>query len=469
MKFKPYAGFFLLLGFFLFSNNLHSQLAPNIWDVLRGQFSLDHNINQPEVQAQLRWFLAHPGYFQRLIQARPYIYHIVTEVKKRGLPGELALLPMIESAFDPFAYSSVGAAGLWQFMPGTGTHWGLKQDWWFDARRSIPSSTAAALNYLTFLSRYFKGNWLLAIASYDAGEGAVSRAVKAANHDYFWTLHLPNETKVYVPRLLALAEIINNPVHYQVNLPDIPHAAYFEEINVGSQIDLANAAKLAGISYKDLIKLNPGYNRWTTAPNQPFKLLIPKSKVIDFNRNLASLPTEKRVSWAQHRVSKGESIESIAQKYFTTTRLIRELNQLTSQQLIDGQNLLIPSSKNLQPSQPLCPTAAIIKDRPKSFETYKVIHIVQPGDSYKTLEKKYNLTKIDLAKWNNIDINGVLMTGTQLIIWRTIIIEGLYITKPGDTLNSIANKNFTDLKKLIQLNPGLQHNRLTPGQQLIIG
>lgn len=469
LKFRPPGWFFLLLSLSFFANTLHSIPAPNVWDVLRSQFKLNHEVNQPEVQEQLRWFLKQRTYFEKLSQSKPYIYHIINSIKSRGLPGELALLPMIESAFDPFAYSAVGAAGLWQLMPRTGSHWGLKQDWWYDARRSIPSSTDAALNYLSFLNRYFSGNWILAIASYDAGEGAVSRAVKSSNSSHFWTLPLPNETKVYVPRLLALAEIIQYPERYQVILPNIPHEPYFEEVNIGSQIDLSKAAKLAGISYKELIKLNPGYNRWATAPNQPFKLLIPRSKVAHFNRNLASLPSEKRVSWTHHRVRAGDSLESIAQRYFTTTRLIRELNQLKTDQLISGQNLLIPSTKNTSPSPSDQTNTVVLSDRPISSQTYKVLHIVQPGESYKTLEQKYKVTWADIQNWNNIGLSSNLPTGTQLIIWRTVIQPGLYTVKTGDSLSSIAKLNNTEVNKLLQLNTKLGKSQLQPGQRLVIG
>jgi membrane-bound lytic murein transglycosylase D len=461
--------FVFLSSLSLFSTSLHSSTTPNVWDVLRSQFTLNHDINQPEVQAQLQWFLAHRGYLQQLARSEPYIYHIVTAIKSRRLPGELALLPMIESAYDPFAYSAVGAAGLWQLMPATGTYWGLKQDWWFDARRAIPSSTNAALNYLSYLNRYFNGNWILAIASYDAGEGAVSRAVKSSKNTVFWALPLPTETKIYVPRLLALAEIIQYPERYRITLPDIPHEPYFEEVNIGSQIDLNQAAKLAGISYKDLIKLNPGYNRWATAPYKPFKLLIPRAKVADFSRNLAGVPTEKRVSWTRHQVQNGDALESIAQRYFTTAKLIRELNQLKTDKLIIGQYVLIPSSKNTTVSAQKPTTPIVEADKPISSQIYKVVHIVQPGDSYLTLENKYKVSTSSIQNWNNISNNSPLQTGDQLIIWKQVVQYGAYTVKTGDSLSTIAKRNNTDVKTLTQLNPSISKGQLQPGQQLVIG
>jgi membrane-bound lytic murein transglycosylase D len=385
---------------------------PNVWAVMRKQFTLNHELNRPEVQNQLRWLIAHPSYVNELADSKPYIYHIVNEIKKRHLPGELAIIPMIESSFDPFAYSGAGAAGLWQLMPGTGTDLGLKQDWWFDGRRSIGHSTDAALNYLTYLHKFFHGNWILAIAAYDSGEGTMARIIKKSgqsrDHVSFWSLPVPNETKAYIPRLLALAEIIQNPERYHVSLPNIPHTPYFEEVNIGSQIDLSNAAKLAGISYTELIKLNPGYNHWTTAPYRPYKLLIPADKVDDFSRNLANLPMDERVSWPRHQVSAGDNLQLIARKYNTSVNLIKELNQLKSNTVQRGQVVLIPNKKQ---------TAK--KNTPPKSSTYKVIHIVQQHDSYTTIAQKYDVSVQQIRNWNHLSINKALHKGQALVIWKT--------------------------------------------------
>nr|WP_131793474.1 LysM peptidoglycan-binding domain-containing protein [Legionella brunensis] len=438
---------------------------------MRNQFSLNHETTQPEVQTQLRWLVSHPSYLNKLARSEPYIYHIVTEIKKRGLPGELALVPMIESAYDPFAYSGAGAAGLWQLMPGTGNNLGLKQDWWFDARRSIRPSTDAALNYLTYLNKYFNGNWILAIAAYDSGEGTVSRAIKNSRQSRyirFWTLPLPDETRAYVPRLLALAEIIKYPQRYGISLPDIPHVPYFEEVNIGSQIDLNHAAKLAGISYRDLIKLNPGFNRWTTAPYKPFKLLIPADKVASFNRNLANVPEDKRVSWSRYQVRPGDDLNSIARKNFTTVKLLKELNQLKSDKLRKGQYVLIPSTKNTPVAAPKS-TILAITDQPATTQSYKVLHIVQRGETFSVLEKKYNVSTSEIRKWNQINNTQPLKQGQQLTIWKRTVKYGVYIVKAGDNLSSIAKRNKTKVSTLAKLNPSINKKLLHPGQKLVIG
>ena len=371
--------FFLKL-LLLFTITVHAEPIKNVWDVLQGQLKLNHEITHPEVQQQLRWLIAHPGYLQQFSRSEPYIYHIINEIQKRNLPGELALLPMIESSYDPFAYSGAGAAGLWQIMPGTANDLGLKQNWWLDARRSIGLSTSAALNYLTHLHDYFKGNWTLAIAAYDAGDKTVSNAIKktgrSVNTVQFWQLQLPHETKKYIPRLLALAEIIRNPQRFKVRLPYIPHIPYFGEVRINNQIDLNRAAKLAEMSYNDLIKLNPEYNRWLTTPNTPFKLLIPLKKISKFYYNL----------YVMHRGIPEKNIANRA-----------------------------------------------IKPPPININTYKVLHIVQPNETLQFLSQKYQVSSTDIRRWNNIANNTTLNKNQQLIIWRK---------RSNLTLNAHANHRY---------------------------
>ncbi|HAT8179319.1 TPA: LysM peptidoglycan-binding domain-containing protein [Legionella pneumophila] len=467
---------FLILVFIGISNSAISGTTPDVWDVLRREFTLSHEVTRPEVQEQIRWLISHPSYINKVSrQSEPYIYHVLGEIKKRKLPGELALLPMIESAYDPFAYSGAGAAGIWQLMPRTGSDLGLKQDWWFDGRRSIGPSTDAALNYLVYLNKYFSGNWILAIAAYDSGEGTISRAIKSTarkgRYVQFWNLPVPRETKVYIPRLLALAEIINNPKRYKISLPNIPYLPYFEEVNIGSQIDLNHAAKLAGISYKELIKLNPGYNRWTTAPYKPFKLLIPAEKVERFNLNLSNIPEDMRVNWAKHQVKRGDSLDAIAKRYHTTVKLIKQLNQLTSNKVQLNQSLLIPSSKNspvVAKTLPQEKSPAIKQQAP--MKNIRIIHIVQNNDSYQKIQKTYGVAAKDIRNWNKLANNAPLRKGQQLVIWKRVKQPIEYIVKSGDSLSVIAKKHQTKVNTIVSLNPGLKKSMpLRLGQKILIG
>lgn len=475
MKFKS---LFRSCVFVIFSSlwiAADANAAENVWDVLRKEFMLNHEVTQPEVQHQLRWLISHPSYIHKLArQSEPYIYHIVTEIKKRHMPGEIALIPMIESSYDPFAYSGAGAAGLWQLMPGTGTDLGLKQDWWFDGRRSIRPSTNAALNYLTYLHDFFNGDWILAFAAYDAGEGALAKIIKSSPQAgrgkiNFWYLSVPQETRAYIPRLLALAEVIQNPQRYRVELPEIPHVPYFEEVNIGSQIDLNHAAKLAGISYKTLIKLNPGFNRWATAPYRPYKLLVPADKADDFRLNLANVPEDQRVSWTRHKVSAGDNLVLIAQRYHTTVNLIKELNQLKSNSVRKGQFVLIPNSKNTKVVAK-AKSAAPIQNQPfLAAKQYKVIHIVQKNDSYRRLQSQYGVSMKQIQDWNHLGPQTRLHIGQQLIIWKNNSATGIYTVKAGDSLGVIARRANTNISRLMQLNPNLRSFKLHPGQKIRIG
>ena len=481
MKFKLWINFnFFALGLFCAAlNNAEAQNAPNVWDVLRNEFKLSHEVTRPEVQEQIRWLAAHPSYLNKVSrQSEPYIYHIVAQIRKRQLPGELALLPMIESAYDPFAYSGAGAAGLWQLMPKTGSELGLKQDWWFDGRRSIGPSTDAALSYLVYLNNRFNGSWILSFAAYDAGEGTISRAMKAIGSKTptdFWNLTIPQETRVYVPRLLALAEVIRNPERYRVNLPSIPYLPYFEEVNIGSQIDLSHAARMAGISYKELIKLNPGYNRWTTAPYKPFKLLIPAEKVEMFNLNLSNVPEEKRVSWTKHRVKSGDSLNNIAVRYHTTPNLLKQVNQLSSNSVRPNQSILIPSTKNTSVIEKTEETnhnhPPLPSLKPLTVASnHRVVHIVQTNDSFPRLQQLYGASAREIQAWNKLPANQALRKGQQLLIWKRVKRSTPYLVKPGDTLNAIARAHQTNIDTLIQLNPGLNKNSaLRAGQKILVG
>ena len=461
-------GCFLVLLFlapFALQATTH-RAPPTVWEVLRKQFKLDHNVNRPEVQAQLQWLLKHPDYLKRFAQSEPYMYHILSEVQKRNLPGEVALVPIIESAYDPFAYSHAGAAGLWQIMPETGTDFGLKNDWWTEPRRSITPSTDAALKYYTYLNKFFSGNWLLAFAAYDSGEGNVSRAVRRTgqtrNNASFWRLKLPQETKTYVPRLLALAEIINHPSRYHVVLPNLPYQPYFEEVEIGQQINLSHAAKLANMAYQDFIQLNPGYNRWATAPYAPYKLLLPVGRSKNFIQSLTKLPENERQGWSRYKVRSGETLSELAEEHRTTSEMIKNFNHLKSDMLKTDQYVLLPNPVHVTQTSKTLP---IPKPSIPEKDSFKVIHIVQKYDTFEALHQKYGTPEAAVRAWNHLGNEHEIQPGQELLIWKNKY-AGRYIIKAGDSLSQIANRQKVPLKQLITLNPGIKQHLIKPGQSI---
>lgn len=272
----------------------HKVGNDGIWRDIRNDFVFDDFSNDKTVQEQIHWYQRHPSNVKSSLEhSRPYIYYIYQEIKHRGLPVELALLPVLESGYNPYDTSWAHAGGLWQIIPGTASTFGLKMNSWYDGRRDVVASTRAALKYFTYLHEYFNDDWLLAIAAYDAGEGKIQSAINHSNHsgndNDFWSLKLPHETRNYVPRLLALIAIINDPEKYGFELPNIENREYFQIVDTTKQVDLRKVAKLLDMDLTSLRKLNPAFHRNYTDPNGPYTLLLPVDKVATFKKNLDKL------------------------------------------------------------------------------------------------------------------------------------------------------------------------------------
>jgi membrane-bound lytic murein transglycosylase D len=280
---------------------LQESRARSIWTHIQTDI-FGTQAQKPAVASQLHTYQKNNVQLQRsLLRSEPYLYHIVTELEKRHLPLAFALLPLIESAYDPKALSQKGAAGLWQLMPGTARAYGVTQNGFYDGRKDLLASTEAALEHLSHLSELFNNDWLLVLAAYNAGEGTVQRAIRrneqAKLPTDFWSLRLPRQTQLYVPKLLALAELVSQADHYGLKLPQTPKTPIIEYVELESQIDLAMAARLAGISLAELYKLNPGFKQRKTNPNGPHRIFLPSDHVDVFQANLSHLPPTVRASW----------------------------------------------------------------------------------------------------------------------------------------------------------------------------
>ncbi len=460
--------------------NVTPKPATDLWQRIRHGYAINESLNHPEITQQLEWFVRHPDYIARVVErARPYLHYIVDELEQRHMPLEIALLPVVESGFQPFAYSHGRAAGLWQFIPGTARLYGLKQNWWYDGRRDVMASTKAALDYIEKLYRDF-GDWQLALAAYNCGEGTVSRAIKrnikAGKPTHFWSLDLPRETSTYVPKLLAIAELVNHPEQYHITLKPIDNSPFLTVVDIGTQIDLALAAKLAGISTEEIYQYNPGFNRWATQPDGPHRLVLPIDKAAEFQQALADLPPEKRVQWTRHKIKQGESLGHIARHYKTTIAVIKKANGLHSNQIRAGHFLLIPVASAAPENYPLSLTQRLATQQRQPHSGKKHIYTVKPGDTWWDIAHAWQVSVRRLAKWNGKAPGDLLHPGQKLVIWSQAVSTSKsktlrtinYTVKSGDSLWTIARKFNVTVNDVKEWNSITSRTLLKPGQNLTI-
>jgi membrane-bound lytic murein transglycosylase D len=455
---------------------------------LRYGFELEPQQNR-RIEAELKWFVSHPDYLERVFtRAQRYLPHITDELVRRGLPMELALLPIVESAYDPFAYSHGRAAGLWQMIPGTATRFGLKQNWWYDGRRDVVESTRAALDYLEYLYDFNNGDWFNAIASYNSGEGNVRKAVRrnraAGKPVDFWNLKVPKETSAYVPRLLALVEIVKDPAKFNVTLPHVADEPQFAVTDVGSQIDLALAAELAGVDVDTVYTFNPGYNRWSTDPSGPHKLVLPLDAIETFVAALEEVPPAERVRWKRHKVREGEAISVIANKYNTTVSALRAANNLRSNTIRAGHYLMIPVATKPLSAYSQSADVRLAEKQNRQRAENKIEHVVRSGESFWTIGQKYGVGTRELSAWNGMAPRDPLPIGRTLVVWTDsdVIAESprmsptaalgnttrkvRYKVRNGDSLYVIARKFRVGIDQIAHWNNIDKNKILRPGTTL---
>ena len=382
-----------------------------IWQRLIDGFQLG-KVQHPLIEKEIHQYGQRSVSLGRqLAQSRPYLYYLLQQIEKYDMPTEIALLPGIESGYRGNVYSRHGAAGIWQFMPTTGAYFGLKQDAWYDARKDFLQATDAALLYLRKLHKRFDNDWLLAIASYNAGGGTVARAIRK-NLDQnkpvdFWSLDLPAETETYVPRLLALAKLVGHAEQYGLKLPDIHYQPHFAEVRIEKQLDLKMAAQLAGKDTEQLLQLNPGFKRWATHPETPHDLLLPVEKADSFRQKLAILPADQWVRTKRHHIVRGDNLGRIARKYGVSIRDLKQANRLHSNNIRAGDYLTIPASDaiNIARSQK---TKGAAPDKKVQYQVVK-------GDSLYRIARQFSVQVSDLKKWNSL--NGTyIKPGQELTV-----------------------------------------------------
>lgn len=410
--------------------------ANDAWDRIRRGFAIP-NLNTPLSEQWTEYYASHPEAMQRMAErAGKYLYYITEEINRRGLPTELALLPFVESAYNPTALSRSQASGLWQFIPTTGEHFNLKQDWWRDERRDPIASTNAALDYLESLFE-MQGDWYLALASYNWGEGAVQKAMaknEAAGEptDYL-SLNLPEETRNYVPKLQAIKNIVANPEKYAVVLPPVSNTPYFATVQKNQDIDVELAARLAEMPLDDFKALNPSFNRPIILGQNAPTLILPADKVSIFNANIEAYKGALS-SWKVYSARRGESYAAIAKRFGVTESTLRDVNDIPAhRKAAVAQNLLVPGKGAVQVAsldtpmdalEPPTAKPATVNARTGSatarVASVKVTghhpnvrqHKVQNGDTLFSLAKKYSTSVDALRALNNLKSSNLKVGST---------------------------------------------------------
>ncbi|MGB7904334.1 MAG: LysM peptidoglycan-binding domain-containing protein [Steroidobacteraceae bacterium] len=469
----------------------------DLLDRIRDGYALP-DVAHYAVDREVELYRKSPEFLDRTFKrGARYLYYIVQELEKRNLPLELALLPVVESAFNPVAYSRSRASGLWQFIPSSGKHYGLEQNWWIDERRDVIEATGAALTYLQYLNSYFAGDWYLAIAAYNGGEGTVSGAVRrnqsAGLPTDFFSLNLRSETRDYVPKLLAISRIVRNPEAYGLSFAPIPNQPFFEAVDPGRQVHLEQAAQLAGITREDMFALNPGYNRMTTPPSGPHRLLLPIPNAQTYRQALLDQSLIDQGSVAvvavepppevRHKVRRGETVSAIARQYGVPMLAIQQANDIRGSVIHPGDSLLIPaayagSTATLAAlAAPRDDITAQLPEHQKPAAPRKPkVHVVKSGDSLWSVARKYDVSVPALASANGLSSKAGLVPGARLEIpgpggaasGTKESSRVTYKVKRGDTLSEIADRFDVSVRELMTWNRLRQSSSLRAGQRLVV-
>ncbi|MCC7112897.1 MAG: transglycosylase SLT domain-containing protein [Burkholderiales bacterium] len=404
--------------------------APDLWSRIVSGYSIPDLVDDPRVTKWEQWYSERPDYVARMIdRSRRYLYHVVSEVESRRLPLDLALLPMVESAFNPLAMSRARASGMWQFIPSTGRQYGLAQNFWYDSRRDVLAATESALDYLEKLHGDF-GDWQLALAAYNWGEGNVARAVaknraRGKPADYA-ALPMPVETRNYLPKLQAVKNLIRDPERYGLVLAEVPDSPYFTAIKTSGAIDVKLAAELAEMSVDEFVSLNPQHNRPVIAGADEHTILLPIDRAEMFAAKL-ELADQPRVTWQAHRMRSGETPAQIAARFGLPVETLRAVNGLGPRTPVPvGHALLVPAQI---PSDATAESLAktVFTSVPSGRTLY---HTVRHGETMSTIASRYGVTAEDLRRWNGLSQNA-LRSGQRLRVTTDVVTGGRSRPRPA--------------------------------------
>ena len=469
-------------------NTIQYSQEDDLWQVIANRQDIK-SVSNSRVESRIDWISNHPEYLSLISKrAEPFLYLVVSELEKQNVPIEIALLPIVESDYYPFSYSHGTAAGLWQFIPSTGRMYGLEEDWWHADRRDVLASTKAAANYLNDLNKMFKGDWLLSIAAYNAGPGRIQRAIdaniKIGKKTDFWSLDLPQETEKYVPKLLALSQVIKNPSRYNQKLLKIDNKPFLKAIELDSQFDLALISQWTGLSIDQIYNYNPGLKRWATPESLPYIMLLPEGVIYSFNNNLSKQGQRPKISWTRYKIKQGDSLSLIAQNYKTTIGQIKSVNELDSDAIRADKYLIVPLAQKAEDYYSLSDNQREKSRLNIQKNSEKIIYTVVAGDSLWKISIKFDTTINNLVRWNQISPSDSLSIGKELVILRDnknktelakITNTGIdinrdifYTVKEGDNLSRIAQKYNVKIAEIRSWNDLNEEYILQPGDKLTI-
>ncbi|MFN5348645.1 MAG: transglycosylase SLT domain-containing protein [Polaromonas sp.] len=402
----------------------HAEPPKELWDRIRRGFAMP-DLQDTLVADREQWYSSRPDYIQRMTErSSKYLFHIVEELERRQMPTELALLPFIESAFNPQAVSSAKAAGMWQFMPATGIYFDLKQNAFRDDRRDVLASTRAALDYLQKLHRMF-GDWHLALAAYNWGEGSVGRAIarnkKAGLGTGYLDLNMPAETRMYVPKLQAVKNIVANPQGFRTELPMIANHPYFQQVQLSRDIDVALAARLADVRIEDFKALNPSAHRPVIIASGTPQILLPWDNALVFQRNFEAYSQGQYASWTAWTAPATLSTSEAARRVGMSEADLRSVNNIPPRMLIKvGSTLLVPRSAKMEADI----TSQVADNAQMTLApeivTRRTTVKARKGETVASIAKRYGLNSVNVAEWNSTSVAGAFKLGQQVVVFLPV-------------------------------------------------
>jgi membrane-bound lytic murein transglycosylase D len=435
----------------------------NVWDRIKDASTSEQTNLDEKTLEYINTYLANPAQLDKLLEkGRYFIFFVLEELDRYRLPAELALLPYIESNYDPFSISASGAMGIWQFMPATARIYNLKDTWWYEQRHDPLVSSKAAVRYLAYLHNRFNKEITYTLAAYNGGPTRLEKQIKlnkrAGKPTNYENLKLPKQTKEYVPKFRAILELVLNADKYGINLPNFPNKKVLGSIELDGQVEILAFSEFAGLKPEFVYKLNAGYTKWASPPGKKTKFNVPVELEGTLNLKKDQFIQTNQINWVTHKVSKGDSLWKIAEKFETEVNVLKKVNYLASNILSLNQELLIPLSN----------------DQNQTFIPYQA-HIISEGDTLWNLGIQYKISPAEIAKNNGLRINSPLTIGKELNIgnkniYRTINSKKrtiLYSVKQGDSLYRIADIFNIEISDIRSINE-LSNNEIKPGQVLKI-